>query len=64
MNPKEKKVIDWGDGYKVIVRVPDLSNLSKVTCPVDCFPEGEEGTGKVEKEQRLHFVASLGSYLP
>ncbi|HWS49063.1 MAG TPA: hypothetical protein VN174_03375 [Candidatus Methanoperedens sp.] len=45
------KIIDWGDGHKVIIKLPDLSNLPKVTCPTDCYPVGEGGTGKVIKEE-------------
>lgn len=41
------KIIDWGDGTQIIVKTPNLSNLKSTRCPVDCFPEGEEGTGKV-----------------
>jgi hypothetical protein len=38
---------DWGDGTKVTVVKPDLSGLAETTYPVDCFPDGVEGTGKV-----------------
>lgn len=53
MGEKDKPIaiiFDWGDGHMVEVKKPDLKDLPKVTCPVDCFPEGETGTGKVVAE--------------
>jgi hypothetical protein len=41
--PGKKKIIDWGDGTKIVVAQPDLSHLPAVMCPPACYPaEGDE----------------------
>jgi len=43
------QVFDWGDGHEVRIRIPNLDILKAVVCNTPCYPEGEEGTGQVEK---------------
>jgi len=47
----KKKFIDWGDGTQVDVTPPNLTDLPKVICPPECFPEGEDPDKEWGKEQ-------------
>ncbi len=40
----KKRIFDWGDGHKVIVRKPNLDEIpgDSMMCPVICNPVGEE----------------------
>lgn len=38
-----ERTIDWGDGKKLVVKKPNLSDLKAVVCPIECNPaEGDE----------------------
>ncbi len=40
------RLINWGDGTFVEVKIPDLSSLPAVICPTACYPA--DGDDKME----------------